>query len=81
MLYISNQVYEQRFPEAVTYPVFRVDIVRRQDGRFVVNEFESLEAQIHCSVVRSNIDSEVDRVMEEFWLDELYHLAKLPLNV
>ena len=32
-------------PDAVAYsPLLRVDIMRMQDGRWVVNEFESLEA-------------------------------------
>jgi hypothetical protein len=76
-LHIIYKVYEERFPEALTYPVFRVDIFRRQDGRFVVNEFESLEADIHSASgnAASKLFGEVSSIMEGFWLDELFHLA------
>jgi hypothetical protein len=64
----ARKVYEERFPESLTYPVFRIDIFRTQSGRFVVNEFESLEANIHISI--SGVNPHLS-VIKDFWIDEL----------
>jgi hypothetical protein len=60
----AKRIYEDRFPEHLTYPVFRIDIFRRQCGQFVVNEFESLEAGIGAN-------ERCKTIVTEFWLDEL----------
>ena len=44
----AKRMYEEQVSKLV-YPVFRVDITTLQNGKFVVNEFESLEADIELS--------------------------------
>ena len=59
-------------PGAVAYaPLLRVDIMRMQDGRWVVNEFESLEAMSSKKDGTGNHDSNLSTYLETFWVHEL----------
>ncbi len=44
----SVQVAKGSCPQLLTDGLFRVDVFQRVDGSFVVNEFESLEANFPC---------------------------------
>ncbi len=67
---LAKRMYEE-YVSPLTYPVFRIDIMRLQNGNMVVNEFESLEAMIHSgtigSVKRGFEDSRSETFIEEFW--------------
>ena len=41
----AKQRYVEEFGEHSAYPILRVDVFLRQDGQFVVNEFEHFEAK------------------------------------
>ena len=41
---MATALYKERVPHALVDGIFRVDIMRRQNGQWVVNELESLEA-------------------------------------
>ena len=59
----------------LTYPLFRVDFMRLQHGKMVVNEFESLEAQVYSATLgqskRAAEDALTQQFLEEFWELEL----------
>ena len=62
-------------PDAVAYsPLLRVDIMRMQDGRWVVNEFESLEAltdKKDGSGIQENLTA---TYLSNFWKCELQRM-------
>ena len=64
----------------LTYPVFRIDIMRLQNGKLVVNEFESLEAMIQSGTIgsakRASEDSRSETFMHAFWESELSRILE-----
>jgi len=63
-------------PDAVAYaPILRVDIMRMQDGRWVVNEFESLEALTdHKKDGTGTQDNQTQTYFQTFWNYELQRM-------
>ena len=60
----------EKVPEAIIHGAFiRVDIFRKQNGKLVVNEFESLEACRWCP--SGDIDCKVSEVQKLFWVNEM----------
>ena len=71
---LAKRMYEEHVSH-LTYPVFRIDIMRLQNGKMVVNEFESLEAMISSATLgnakRAFEDSRSETFMQAFWESEL----------
>ena len=79
----AKDVYERNIGP-LTYPLIRVDIMRLQNGKFVVNEFESLEAQV-CSATlgqakRAAQDALTEKFLQQFWELELDRIVNIPRN-
>ncbi len=76
----AKQLYEENV-SAHVHPVFRVDIMRLQRGKFVVNEFESLEALIQSGAIgplnRAKQDTRTQQFLERFWYSQLTILLNL----
>ena len=76
----AKAMYEKNIGP-LTYPLFRVDIMRLQNGKIVVNEFESLEAQVYSATFgqakRAIEDAHTETFLADFWeleLDRILHL-------
>jgi hypothetical protein len=52
-------------PQAIVDGLFRVDIMQTSDGRLIVNEFESFEADYECTNVDCN--REMRNLMDAYW--------------
>jgi uncharacterized protein YbgA (DUF1722 family) len=76
----AKRLYEENVSTHV-HPVFRVDIMRLQRGKFVVNEFESLEALIQSGasgpLKRVKEDTRTQQFLERFWYLQLIVLLNL----
>ncbi len=76
----AKRMYETNV-SAHVHPVFRVDIMRLQRGKFVVNEFESLEALILSGASGplqcAKEDNRTEQFLERFWELHLTLLLKL----
>ena len=76
----AKRIYEKKVSHFV-YPIFRVDIMRLQNGKFVVNEFESLEALILSgslgSLKRQVEDNYTDQFLLEYWKKEIISILNL----
>ena len=70
---------------SLLYPVLRVDIMRMQNGRFVVNEFESLLGYIESAArgheSKSAEDSSTTQFLIVFWVDELCSILNMILGI
>jgi hypothetical protein len=55
---------KSKVPGFMCEGLVRVDVFMRQDGRFVVNEFESFEASV-CGIEYQ--EAKVVRFLERFW--------------
>jgi hypothetical protein len=62
------QALKAACPEAIIDGLFRVDIMQRQCGDLVVNEFESMEA-VAYSRGSSNKEMMIRNFLEEYWLN------------
>ena len=67
--------YREAFTDAACCPVLRIDVFKRQDGRFVVNEVEHLEAEIEAAVLRGE-PINWKGFLREFWRDQLEYMIK-----
>ena len=76
---LAKRMYEE-YVSPLTYPVFRIDIMRLQNGEMVVNEFESLEAMIHSGTLgtakRAIEDSRSETFIQAFWQSELTRILE-----
>ena len=76
---LAKRKYEE-FVSPLTYPVFRVDIMRLQNGKLVVNEFESLEAMIQSGsnghAKRAYEDARSENFVQSFWESELTRILE-----
>jgi hypothetical protein len=69
--------FKAALPYAITEGLFRVDLMKRDNGTIVVNEFESLEATYTSAKswgskvgsVRSDPDNVVKNFLVQFWYD------------
>ena len=64
----SIQFLENILPSTILNGLVRVDIMERNDGKLIVNEFESLEAGFEKS---ANTDSTVVSFIENYWFQIL----------
>jgi hypothetical protein len=71
--------YRSAFTEEACYPVLRIDVFKRQDGRFVVNEVEHLEACIHPAVERGEA-LQWQAFLREFWKDQIEYMYNKFIN-
>ena len=65
-------------PDAILDGLVRVDIMNCHDGRLVVNEFESLEAQYSRGCGRSTKEEAISQSLQSYWerqIDRCYDLA------
>ena len=63
-------------PWMIVDGLMRVDVFEAQDGRLVVNEFESLEAQYEAYKIELN--GEMIKNLENYWLTKLiFYLESL----
>ena len=70
-------------PSVSLGPVIRVDIFERQDGSFVVNEFESLDADIYSKGSQAKtgkIDSMTVQFLIEYYKQLLDSIVQQILN-
>ena len=75
-------VLKSNCPAAIVNGMVRVDIFRRKDGKFVVNEFESFEADFYpggsstnADILKCNLISKMERNYEnllEKYIDRIY---------
>jgi len=63
---------------SIVHGLVRVDIMQTKDGNFVLNEFESFEANYY-SKSHTN-EAIVEQFLCEFWKNELLSLIISPLN-
>ena len=79
----AKAIYEAKIGP-LTYPLFRVDVMRLQNGKLVVNEFESLEAQVHSATLgqakKAAQDALTEQFLQEFWELELERIVSIPRN-
>jgi hypothetical protein len=62
--------FKAALPYAITEGLFRVDLMVRDDGAIVVNEFESLEATYNCAKnATRDPDMMVRNFLVQFWHD------------
>jgi len=87
-VYDFAKLARERYIKSVSnlvYPVLRIDIMRTQLGKLVVNEFESLQATINAGVRGSTqricIDSRTNHHLEHFWKNEISRIVDNNLNV
>jgi len=64
---------KERVPGSIIRGMLRVDIMCREDGVLVVNEFESLEA-FYTHKDHASRGAETEQFMIEFWIAELTKL-------
>ena len=80
---LAKRMYEEQVSKLV-YPVFRVDIMTLQNGKLVVNEFESLEADIYSATrgqtQQAYEDSRAMQIIQNFWYNEIIRILGLPLH-
>jgi len=80
----AKAIYESSVSDLV-YPVLRMDIMRMQNGRYVVNEFESLLGSIESAArgneKKSAEDSSTAQFLELFWVDELRCIINMTLGI
>jgi len=80
----AKAMYESSVSDLV-YPVLRVDIMRMQNGRYVVNEFESLLGSIESAArgheKKSAEDASTAQFLELFWVDELRCIINMILGI
>ncbi len=67
--------YCETFTLEASYPVLRIDVFRRQDGRFVVNEIEHFEACISPAILQG-VGNNWQSFLREFWRDQLTAMIK-----
>ena len=76
----AKRMYEKKVSHFV-YPVFRVDVMRMQNGKYVVNEFESLEALVLSGAIgslkRDIEDNKTQNFLLEFWKEEIIRILNL----
>ena len=66
----SLMLLKQRRPSTITEGLVRVDVMQRNDGVMIVNEFESLEADYHS-------DTKVSAHLFNFWELKLQEFEKI----
>jgi len=73
------QKYCEVFTDEAAVPVLRIDVFRRQDGRYVVNEIEHFEACVHPRKTQG-VGSTWEAFLREFWTDQLKFMVKKHVN-
>ena len=63
-VYYAKKRYVEEFGPDSAYPILRIDIFLRQDGRFAVNEFEHFEAKGEDGVIERNF-------LVKFWVAQI----------
>jgi hypothetical protein len=57
-------------PEAITEGLIRVDIFQNKEKQFIVNEFESLDANYQANDGDMTKDSETAEILKIFWFEK-----------
>jgi hypothetical protein len=60
----------KRCPESITDGIIRVDLFQNQEGRYIVNEFESLEAITYAGGGR-DIDIHLSELKIIYWVEKV----------
>ena len=68
----AKRRYVEEFGPHSAYPILRVDVFLRQDGRFVVNEFEHFEAKGEDGPMQLHF-------LIEFWFAQIQKIILLLL--
>ena len=75
----AKRKYEE-LVSPLTYPVFRIDVMRLQNGKLVANEFESLEAMIDSgsrgAARKAYEDAHSETFIQCFWESELTRIIE-----
>ena len=62
-------------------PILRIDVFQNQEGKFVVNEIESLEADIYAAGFGSGQkDSDNCTFLFNYWTNKIKHYLKILNN-
>jgi len=61
----------ERCPESITDGIVRVDVFQNQEGRYIVNEFESLEAITYAGGGRVDIDIYLFDLKTNYWIEKV----------
>jgi hypothetical protein len=75
------QDLKKECPAFICDGLVRVDIFQNQLGNFVVNEFESLEANYHASTQKESLQHKLTERMTIYWLDKINYLVDVIENL
>ena len=73
--------YKTRCPYSITDGLFRIDVLQMRSGKFVVNEFESLEATYYDSSASGNKEFKVRSFIEEYWDREIRSIMRKSFDI
>jgi hypothetical protein len=65
-----------KIPSVIADGLTRVDIMVTDDGRIIVNEFESLEATYYSNSVNTNEELITERFLKLYWINKLKEIMK-----
>lgn len=76
---LMKEIYESKYGEESTIPVFRCDVMIAQDGRMVVNEIEHFEAVVVPSSSKGAplMASKFEFILTEFWKQQVLSMIEL----
>ena len=61
----------ERRPESITDGIVRVDVFQNREGKYIVNEFESLEAITYAGGGRVDIDIYLSELKINYWVEKV----------
>jgi hypothetical protein len=70
-IHYAKKRYVEEFGPHSAYPLLRIDAFLRQDGQFVVNEFEHFEAKGEDGYMEKGF-------LQIFWFEQLKHMLTKP---
>lgn len=75
----SLKCFKSNCPHAITDGLFRVDVMQMRSGKFVVNEFESLEANYYGKL--ESQEFVVSLFLKNYWINKIRSIFNDSLKI